>query len=76
LAAAPRIVTRGLVYQPNAADLLDGIAARAQELIDKHRFADDKDLAEAVRRSLEGYIYTETKRRPLVTAVLSPAYLT
>jgi ribonuclease J len=76
LAAAPRIVTRGLVYQPNAADLLDGIAARAQELIDKHRFTDDEDLEEAVRRSLEDYIYSETRRRPVVTVVLSPAYLT
>jgi ribonuclease J len=72
LAAAPRIVTRGLVYQPQATDLLDGITARAQELIDKHRSVDEADLEEAIHRSLEDYIYTETKRRPVVSALLSP----
>jgi ribonuclease J len=70
--AAPRIVTQGLVYQPHAADLLDGISARAQEVLDKHRSMDDADLEEALRRSLEDYIYTETKRRPVVSALLSP----
>jgi len=74
--SAPRIVTRGLVYQPQAADLLDGISTRAQEMLETGRSTDDADLEEALRHSLEDYIYTETKRRPVVTVVLSPAYLT
>ena len=74
--AEPRIVTQGLVYQPQATELLEGIAMRAQEILEEHPAMEDADLEEALRHSLEDYIYSETKRRPVVAAVLSPVYLT
>ena len=66
----PRIITRGFVYTPGAQELL----ARAGDLVRttasvKTNTAPGK-VEERVERALADFFYKETRRRPVVTAVM------
>jgi ribonuclease J len=71
LAFPPQIVTRGFVFQPQAGELLDELAMCVICLLEEGTFDQDAALEDAVRRTLEEYIYQETKRRPIVIPVLN-----
>jgi ribonuclease J len=66
----PRIITRGFVYAPGARELL----ARAGDLV-RTTASVTKNTApgkveERVERALSDFFYKETRRRPVVTAVM------
>jgi ribonuclease J len=78
LAAPPRIVTRGFVFSQQATELLDGASARIEQVLAQHAASPRQGLEdaqggleEALRLELEDYFYGETKRRPIVAAVLA-----
>jgi ribonuclease J len=67
---APRIVTRGFVYVPDAEDLL----SRAEDIVRtaasvKRGTAPGK-VEERVEQALSSFFYRETKRKPVVTVAL------
>jgi ribonuclease J len=71
LAAPPQIVTRGFIFQPYAGDLLSEIGDRVRQVLDNGAPAEGEALARLLRRELEEYLYSETKRRPMIIPVLS-----
>jgi ribonuclease J len=73
--AHPQVVTRGFVFEPQAADLLAGISQRVNEILEQEEMAEGKDLQSILRLELEEYLYQETKRRPMVIPTLSCNYL-
>jgi ribonuclease J len=74
LSTSPHIVTRGFIFQPEATDLLSAISERAMEVLDKYPLTQDADVENKLRERLEDYIYTETRRRPMVIPVLTRNY--
>ena len=76
--APPRIVTRGFVVRlqdrhRQAGELLQGASDRVQQVLTRSPAVPSEALEEALVRELEDYFYAETKRRPIVAVVLSPA---
>ena len=74
LAAPPRIVTHGFVFHQLAGELLQGASDRIQQVLTRDLAASQEDVEDALGKELEDYFYAETKRRPIVAAVLSPGY--
>jgi ribonuclease J len=71
--APPRIISHGFVFHGQAADLFEGASERVQQVLAQHHNRGQEELEATLVRELEDYFYVETKRRPIVTAVLSPA---
>jgi ribonuclease J len=64
----PEIITRGFVYEPDAADVLAGtrrIVTEAVNCTSNGRLRDDLEQA------VKSYLYTKTKRRPMVFVTVS-----
>jgi ribonuclease J len=74
LAAPPRIVTHGFVFHRQASELLQGASDRVQRVLSQNHATSQEEIEEALGRELEDYFYAETKRRPIVAAVVSPVY--
>ena len=72
----PEVVTRGWVYAPEAADLLNECAAEVERGV-KDAFAKDnrdiESLQRAVRRSAGRFVNDRTKRRPMIVPVVMEA---
>jgi len=75
LAVAPRIVTRGFVFEPQASELQAGIVEHVTEVVARHADADDAGLGKAMCRELEEYLYGEIGRRPIIIPIVNRAYL-
>jgi mRNA degradation ribonuclease J1/J2 len=71
--APPRIISHGFVFYEQAAELFDGASERVQQVLAQHASRGREELEATLVRELEDYFYVETKRRPIVAAVLSPA---
>jgi ribonuclease J len=69
LAAQPQVVSRGFVFQPQSEAFFEEIVERISQIVDRN--AKEADLERTIRRELEEYLYTETKRRPTVIPVLT-----
>jgi len=65
LASSPEVLTRGFVYLPEAADLIDHLRDRVAALVAEAHGAHDV-LHERLRDALGQEIYDATKRRPMV----------
>jgi len=66
----PEIITRGFVYEPDADDILAGtrrIVAETVNCTSNGRIRSDLEQA------IKAYLYTKTKRRPMVFVTLSQA---
>jgi ribonuclease J len=64
----PEIETRGFVYNPQAEDILDG--AKEQVLNAIRESAHDTDMSTKLKEVLSLYLYSHTKRRPMVIPVV------
>ena len=71
LSAPPQIVTRGFVFQPEAEDLLSEMSAQAAKTLDDCTLMQDADIENRLCKQIKDYIYAETRRRPVVIAVLT-----
>jgi ribonuclease J len=64
----PEIITRGFVYEPDAEDLLDNTRRIVTESIN---CVSNGRLQGDLEQAVKSYLYTKTKRRPMVFVTLS-----
>lgn len=70
LVEEPEIITRGFVYAPEAEELLDATRQMVVQSID---CASNGRLQSDLEQTLKSFIYTKTKRRPMVFITMSKA---
>ncbi|MFQ3646131.1 MAG: ribonuclease J [Anaerolineae bacterium] len=68
--AEPQIISRGFVYLRDSDDLMDTIRQTILDSLQATRHNTDK-RREVMEESLERTIYSETKRRPMVFAIVN-----
>ncbi|HLF29208.1 MAG TPA: ribonuclease J [Anaerolineae bacterium] len=66
----PEIVTRGFIYQKEAEDVLTGATQSIVKLVESNGRASQEAIRDKVERTLSEYLYSETKRRPMILAVV------
>ena len=66
----PDIVTRGFIYQQEAEDVLNTATQTVVNIIESNGRASQDAIREKVEKSLSEYLYGETKRRPMIMAVV------
>ncbi len=74
MTAGPEILTRGFVYAKENGQLLDELTDKAAELIRKAVYNGKPDmfaLKERVKTALSSYIYSKTKKKPIVLPVFT-----
>jgi ribonuclease J len=71
LARPVELITRGMVYLPDARELIDRAAVAAGEALKTENPAkDEADARERVRRALSRFLHDEIGRRPMVDVVV------
>ena len=69
----PEIITRGWIHAPEAEDLLDEVAAKVaeavQRLLDKNE-SDIEALSRVARKAAGKFVNERTKRRPMIVPVV------
>ena len=77
LTAVPEIVSRGFVYVREAEDLIDEIRQIAAESIcnylDRAKRIDRMELKNRIKDDLTKYLYSKTKRKPMVLPIINEA---
>ena len=74
--AGPDIVSRGFVYVRESEELIDGARKIAQQAIEdslQSGRVDWNSLKNSVRDELSDYIFTKTKRRPMILPIIMEA---
>jgi ribonuclease J len=66
----PDIVTRGFIYQREAEDVLEGATQTVMSVVEASRRASQEAVRDKVEKALSEYLYGETKRRPMIMAVV------
>jgi len=66
----PDIVTRGFIYQREAEDVLEGATQTVMGVVEASRRASQDAVRDKVEKALSEYLYGETKRRPMIMAVV------
>jgi ribonuclease J len=62
----PDILSRGFVYLPEAGDLVTEAQRHIRRAVDSTFDSTPRELRTAVEDTVERFLYTETKRRPMV----------
>ncbi len=74
LISGPDIVSRGFVYVREAEDLMDEIKDAATESIENYldhaRMVDRSALKTKLKEDLSKYLYSKTKRRPMILPII------
>jgi ribonuclease J len=70
LVAGPEIVTRGLVYNREAEEFIEGARELTEEVVEEAAGAGRADLQGRLRQALMDYVYNEIGRRPVVQVVV------
>ena len=74
LISGPDVVSRGFVYVREAEELMDEIKGVAEnsieQYLDNSRFADRGALKTKLKDDLAKYVYTKTKRRPMILPII------
>ena len=71
--AGPDIVTRGFVYVRESEDLMDEIKSLAKEELekcDRENIREWSNIKSNLRDSLTRYVYSKTKRQPMILPIL------
>ena len=72
--SGPDVVSRGFVYVREAEELMDEIKGIAEKSIDDYldhsRFADRTALKTKLKEDLSKYVYSKTKRRPMILPII------
>ncbi len=66
----PDIITRGFIYTKEAEDVLAAATQSIVNIIESNGRASQEAIRNKVEKSLSEYLYTETKRRPMIMAVI------
>ncbi len=78
MTAGPEILTRGFVYAKENGQLLEELTDKAAELIRKAVYNGKPDmfaLKERVKTALSSYVYSKTKKKPIVLTVFTESEL-
>ncbi len=78
MTSGPEILTRGFVYAKENGQLLEELTDKAAELIRKAVYNGKPDmfaLKERVKTALSSYIYSKTKKKPIVLPVFTESEL-
>jgi len=67
---APRILTQGFVFVPDAGDLLSGAERVARAAARAQPGTPPEEIQSRVERALSDYLYKETRRKPLVSSAV------
>ncbi len=74
LMSGPDVVSRGFVYVREAEELMDEIKEVAEKTIEDYldhtRFADRTALKTKLKDDLAKYVYSKTKRRPMILPII------
>ena len=74
LLSGPDIISRGFVYVRESEELMDEVRAIAtdaiEELLNGRRPADRMQIKKRVKDDLTKYLYTKTKRKPMILPVI------
>ncbi|MBO5714961.1 MAG: ribonuclease J [Clostridia bacterium] len=74
LVSGPDVVSRGFVYVREAEELMDeikGVAEKSvEDYLDHARFADRVALKTKLKDDLAKYVYSKTKRRPMILPII------
>ena len=74
LVSGPDVVSRGFVYVREAEELMDEIKGVAEksvnDYLDHARFADRVALKTKLKDDLSKYVYSKTKRRPMILPII------
>lgn len=71
--AGPDIISRGFVYVREAEDLMDSVREKASEVLEdclSNNTLDWASLKSHLKNELGGYIFTKTKRKPMILPVI------
>ena len=66
----PELITRGFIYMKEAEDVLAGATQAVVSVVESNGRASQEAIRDKVERSLSEYLYNETKRRPMIMAVV------
>jgi ribonuclease J len=73
IVAGPDIITRGFVYAKESEDMINKVREIAREKIENsldNNHIEWYGLKTNVKRSIEGFLYNETKRRPTIFPII------
>ena len=73
LLAGPDIVSRGFVYVREAEELMESVRSLALEIIEdcfERDMTDWNEIKNKLRDELTSYIYSRTKRKPMILPVI------
>ena len=74
LLSAPEVISRGFVYVREAEELMDEVRALASDVINsclsKRGMADRMEIKTRLRDDISKFLYTKTKRKPMVLPVI------
>ncbi len=74
IVSGPEILSRGFVYMKEAENLLDEAKAIVRETVEdsllEDRFSDSANMKNRIRKALNTYLYTRTKRSPMILPVI------
>lgn len=73
IASGPDIVSRGFVYVKQSEDLMSGMKEVINKTMNKcveNNVREWDTIKSSVRDNLRGYIYTQTKRRPMILTII------
>jgi ribonuclease J len=73
LLADPEIISRGFVFLREATNLLEGAQHTIRTVTGSNGRSSARKLREEIERSLDKYFYNETKRRPMIFALVNEA---
>lgn len=72
----PQITSRGFVYMKTSIDLIEACSDMTLDVLEEHLAKDDFDWSELksdLRERIGKYLYSETKRRPVVLPIIMEA---
>ncbi len=73
LVSGPDIITRGFIYARENEDMIDAMSARAEQTIEQDLTRGKSDwnaIKTNVREELRKYIYSKTKRTPIILPII------
>ncbi len=73
LIGEPEIISRGFVYLREATQLLEGAQDAIRMVTANNGASSCRQLQEQIERSLDRFFYNETKRRPMIFAIVNEA---
>jgi ribonuclease J len=76
VAARPELISRGFIFLKDAQWLVEAAQNVVTEVVNSTDFANREEIRQTVVGELSKFLYAETRRRPMVFATITRAFLT